>query len=153
VAYYQRHPIVHFNTLYERHNWKIFAVVLFNTEPDHGEVFNYHTVHEFKDADHFNEYILNIMDRSVLFTDVDLEYGDKILTLSTCYYYPLGEKVDSRCVVFARKVREGEKSTVNTEAAFYNNKELRFTEQERRLGSNWTGRVWDTSKLKSYNGE
>ncbi|MCL2696866.1 MAG: class B sortase [Oscillospiraceae bacterium] len=151
TSYYQRHPIVHFNTLYERHDWKIFAVVLFNTDERYGEVYNYHTVHEFRDADHFHTYILDIMDRSVLFTDVNLQYGDHILTLSTCFW-PQTEA--ERAVVFARRVRDGESLFVDVEKAEINKKFLPYELQARAYGSNWTGRVWDyETYLLSYEEE
>ena len=90
------------------------------------------------------------MDRSVLWTDVDLTYGDSILTLSTCYY-PFGkENADTRCAVFARKVRPGESPEVDVSKAVVNNSPLKFTYQYQQEGGSWTGRTWDTSKLLSY---
>ncbi|MDR0222434.1 MAG: class B sortase [Oscillospiraceae bacterium] len=152
LSWYEKYPVVNFDTLYENAEWKVFACVLFNTQEKYGEVYPYNNMHDFNSEEEFNEFILAVMDRSVLFTDVDLEYGDKILTLSTCYY-PMGEGVDTRCALFARKVREGESGYVDTKKASYNNKELRFDEQRRRYGSNWNGRVWDAAAyLKGYGG-
>ncbi|MCL2634296.1 MAG: class B sortase [Oscillospiraceae bacterium] len=153
MSFYKNNPIINFDTLYEKSEWKVFATVLFNTQEQWGEVYRYNTMHDFATADDFNNFIINIMDRSVIHTDVDLQYGDKILTLSTCYW-PMGDKVDTRCVVFARKVREGESSYVNVDAAVNNYKyELRFTEQARRYGTLRTERNWDTSKLIGYKEE
>ena len=149
LDYYKKHPIVTFNTIYEKSDWKVFACVLFNTDADHGEVYKY-LKPEFTSKDDFNEFILDIMDRSVLFTDVDLEYGDHILTLSTCYW-PFGVET-TRVVLFARKVRDGESSAVNVEKASYNLKFLPFDMQRRRLGNTWDGRVWNTDYLLSYDG-
>jgi sortase B len=84
----------------------------------------------------------------VLFTDVDIEYGDHILTLSTCYW-PFGHET-TRVVLFARKVRDGESSEVNVDKASYNLGFLPFTLQANRLGNTWNGRTWDTSYLLSY---
>ncbi|MCL2077353.1 MAG: class B sortase [Oscillospiraceae bacterium] len=148
LSFYKRHPVVTFNTIYEKSEWKVFAVVLFNTQEQYGEVYNYNFP-EFRDKDDFNTFILDIMDRSVIFTDVDLTYGDHILTLSTCYY-PFTKKVDTRCAVFARKVREGESPIVNTDKAKYNPNVYQFEEQRRRIGNTWYGRTWDTSYLLSY---
>jgi sortase B len=153
IGFYQRHPIVHFNTLYERHDWKIFAVGLFNTLEQYGDVFPYHNIHDFDTADDFHDFIFNIMDRSVLFTDVDLQYGDHILSLSTCYW-PYGEHVDTRTVVFARRVRDGESLYVDVEKAVWNDNFLPFTHQQRITGNTWIGRVWDyETYLLSYEGE
>jgi sortase B len=154
LAFYQKHPLILFNSLYEKMEWKVFAVGLYNTSTRHGEVFDY-IFPEFRDEAAFNEFILGVMDRSVIFTDVDLQYGDHILTLSTCYYpfSTLTQTIDStRVAVFARRVREGESSYVDTSKATVNHNILPFTLQEQRVGSNWRGRVWDTSYLLSYDG-
>lgn len=45
-----------------------------------------------------------------------MEYGDELLTLSTCTY----EFTDARLAVVARKVRHGESATVDTSGAKMN---------------------------------
>ncbi|GHV48147.1 SrtB family sortase [Clostridia bacterium] len=149
VAFYKTHPIVKFNTIYEESDWKIFACVLFNTMEKYGEVYPYNNILDFGNKNEFNKFVLDIMDRSVLFTDVDLKYGDELLTLSTCYY-PFDKEVDTRVVVFARKVRPGESSQVNVNKAYYNTNELRFEKQAKLIGDGWKGRIWDTNYLLSY---
>ncbi|MCL1903674.1 MAG: class B sortase [Oscillospiraceae bacterium] len=150
LSYYKKYPVVNIDTMYEKAEWKIFACVLMNTKEKYGEVFRYWDYIGFKNEDKFYDYILKIMDRSVLFTDVDIEYGDKIATLSTCLY-PYGEDVDSRCVVFARKVREGESAEVDLEKAKHNTGVLRFKYESQVIGDSWNGRVWNTKKyLKGY---
>jgi len=151
MSFYKAHPIVQFNTIYEKSDWKVFACVLFNTQEKYGEVYKYNFP-EFKDKDNFNTFILDIMDRSVLFTDVDIQYGDNILTLSTCFYpyNTMFEEFDTRVAIFARKVREGESSAVNTDKASYNWSYKQFELQKQRLGNTWRGRIWDTGYLLSY---
>ena len=149
-SYYKKYPVVNIDTMYENAEWKIFACVLMNTKKEYGEVFRFWDYTDFKNENQFYNYILNIMDRSVLFTDVDLEYGDKIATMSTCLY-PYGKDVDSRCVVFARKVREGESNEVDTDKAKLNTGVLRFKYEAQVIGDSWNGRVWNTKKyLKGY---
>lgn len=150
LAYYKKNPTLTFNTLYDDAEWKVFACVLFNTEEKNGEVYPYYAVHDFDNKQEFNSFILDIMDRSVLWTDVDLQYGDEILTLSTCYW-PYGQNVaDTRCAVFARKVREGESAEVDVSKAVTNTAPLKFALQYQIEGGSWSGRTWDTSKLLSY---
>ena len=144
LDYYKKFPVVEFNTIYEKSKWKIFACGLYNTQEKFGEVYEYNNVINLTSKEAFDSFVGDIMDRSVLLTDVDLQYGDYLLTMSTCYY-PMGESVDSRVVVFARKVRPGEDEFVDITKAVYNTKELRWAEQSRRYGSSWTGRVWDDS--------
>ena len=149
LGFYKENPTLIFDTLYEKAEWKVFACVLFNTDEKNGEVYPYTQIHDFENEASFNSFILDIMDRSVLWTDVDLTYGDEILTLSTCYY-PYGENIDTRCVVFARKVRDGESAEVDVSKAQINNNPLKFTYQYNVEGGSWQGRTWDTSKLLSY---
>ena len=149
LGFYKENPTIIFDTLYERAEWKVFACVLFNTDEKNGEVYPYTQIQDFESEASFNSFILDIMDRSVLWTDVDLTYGDEILTLSTCYY-PYGENIDTRCVVFARKVRDGESTEVDVSKAQRNENPLMFTYQYQVLGGSWKGRTWDTSKLLSY---
>ena len=129
--------------------YKIFAGMICNTQEQYGEVFRYTDRTKFRDADDFNNFIIDVMDRSWFFTDVDLKYGDELLTLSTCYW-PLGKEIDTRWVVLARKVRPGESEYVDTSKAYRNYQAKLFDYYYKRLGSSWSGSVWDRSKLLSY---
>ena len=152
LSFYQKHPTINFDTLAGQGIYKVFAVCLFNTEEQYGEVYNYlRRGRAFSDKDDFNNYILDIMDRSVLFTDVDLDYGDKILCLSTCYF-PFGMDYENvRCVIFARKVREGESPEVDTSKAYRNHSWIAWQQAiDRGLVGAYGNRAWDTSKLLSY---
>ncbi len=152
LSFYKTHPTIQMATP-EGGNavYKIFAGIIANTESQYGEVFDYITKTRFDSADDFNNYIIEIMDRSWFFTDVDLTYGDELLTLSTCYW-PIDRTVDTRWVVFARKVRDGEDPSVNTAVAERNYQAKLFDYYyevlERYEG--WQGSVWDRSKLLSY---
>lgn len=149
LAFYKKHPTVTFDTLYENSKWKVFACVLFNTQEELGEVYPYINKRDFSGKDDFNSFILDIMDRSSIWTDVDVDYGDNILTLSTCYY-PYGkENADTRVAVFARKVRPGESADVDITKAMRNPDPLKFAYQYRVEGGSWGGRKWDSSKLLS----
>ncbi len=150
LQFYRDHPTVTFNTLYENAEWKVFACVLFNTQEELGEVYPYLNYLNFQTQDVFNNFILDIMDRSVLWTDVDLTYGDEILTLSTCFYPYTKEAADTRVAVFARKVRSGESAEVDVSKAQRNPDPLKFRFQYERDGGSWGGRKWDSSKLLSY---
>ncbi len=152
TSYIKKHPTVTFDTLAEEGTYKIFAVCLFNTEEQYGEVYNYlRRGRAFEDKDDFNNYILDIMDRSVLFTDVDLTYGDEIICLSTCYF-PFGPKYENvRCAVFGRKVREGESPEVDASAVTRNYYWKSWQQAvDNKLATAYPKRLWDTSKLLSY---
>lgn len=150
LAFYKTHPTVMFQRDGgECEVYKVFAGIVVNTDPKYGEVFDYTSKTQFYSADDFNNYILDVMDRSWFYTDVDLQYGDKLLTLSTCYW-PLGRDVPTRFAVLARKVRPGESEEVDTSVAYSNKSPLLFDYYYQVSGYQWYGRTWDTSKLLSY---
>ena len=153
LAFYKVHPTIMMSTPDGGcATYKIFAGMVANTQSKYGEVFRYVDKTKFTDVDDFNNFIIDVMDRSWFFTDVDLTYGDELLTLSTCWW-PLGREVDTRWVLFARKVREGESEYVDTSKAYRNYQPKLFDYYYDIIGGSWTGSVWDKSKLLSYNGQ
>lgn len=153
IAFYKVHPTIMMATPDGgSQTYKIFAGMVVNTSPTYGEVFSYVNKTKFADVDDFNNFIINVMDRSWFFTDVDLTYGDELLTLSTCWW-PLGREVDTRWVLFARKVREGESEEVDTSKAYRNYQPKLFDYYYDIIKGSWSGSVWDKSKLLSYNGQ
>ncbi len=152
LAFYKVHPTVMLATPDEgSQTYKIFAGMLVNTQSEYGDVFKYINKTSFKSQDDFNNFIIEVMDRSWFFTDVDLTYGDQLLTMSTCYW-PLGRNVDTRWVVLARKVRPGESEYVDVSVAERNYQAKLFDYYYDVIGGQWYGSVWDKSKLLSYYG-
>ncbi len=152
ISFYKNHPTITFNTLYEESEWKIFAIDLFNTQKQYGEVYDYNNKHDFSSREDFNNFIIDIMDRSDIFTDVDITYGDDILTLSTCYW-PFRENMDNvRLAIFARKVRPGESEHVNVDVAKVNTYVTRWKWVYDNIGGgyDWSQSNWDRRKLLSY---
>lgn len=150
IAFYKVHPTIMIATPDGgSQTYKVFAGMLANTQSEYGEVFSYINRTSFKDKDDFNNFILDVMDRSWFFTDVDITYGDQLLTMSTCYW-PLGQNIDTRWVLFARKVRPGESEYVDTSVARRNYQARLFEYYYDVIGGQWYGSVWDKSKLLSY---
>ena len=79
-------------------------------------IFDYHNYIELDSKDKYNDFIDNIMLRTQIITDVDVQYGDEFLTLSTCS----NEFEPSRFVIFARRTRDGEDTAVDVSAAYVN---------------------------------
>ena len=151
LDYYAQYPTIQFDTLYEEGTYKVFAGIFINTEEKDGYPYPYYRKRQFKNELEFMDFIGNIMDRSTFYTDVDLEYGDQIITLSTCYYYPMGKNVDARFALFARKVRDRESPEVDTSKATVNPSPLFFdTYYDRGLAYPWKGRDWDISLVKNF---
>ena len=149
LAFYKQHPTILFQTPGgESETYKIFAGIVANTDPQYGEVFEYISKIYFYGKEDFNNYMTELMDRSWFYTDVDLQYGDKLLTLSTCYW-PINRSIPTRWVMFARKVRPGESEEVDTSVAQRNYGAKMFEYYYQVFGGRWYGSTWDTSKLLS----
>lgn len=149
--YYKEYPTLSFDTLYEEGTYKIFAAMYINVDEQNGYPYPYYQKRQFKSEYEFMDFMGNIMDRSVFYTDVDVEYGDQIITLSTCFWLPFSrEQLDARFVVFARKLRSGESPDVDTSKFTINSDPLMFDLYYRTMGGSWGGRKWDLSLVKDF---
>lgn len=150
ISFYKAHPTIEFNSLYKNTTYKIFAVMMLNVYEDAGEVFDYYLVHNFDDQDDFNEFCAEVFDRSTFYNpDVNVQYGDKLITLSTCKFGSYGTK-DLRLVVFGREVREGESPTVDVSKAYANPNPKFYQLYYDMFNYTWNGRKWDKSLLVGY---
>ncbi len=115
---YKKAPVITMETLYEKTQWKIFAVMLTNstTAADRGHLFTY-LITDFSSSSQFMGVINGIKERSMIKTGVDVKSDDKILTLYTCYQDIFD---GGRLVVFARLLREGESAQVDVSKASFN---------------------------------
>ena len=94
--FWREHPVIHFDTLSSLGEYEIVAVFKFNTNKETFKYNEWATMNE----DEFNEYMQEVHARQLYDTGVDAEFGDQLLTLSTCEYtYKNG-----RFVVVAKKV-------------------------------------------------
>ena len=118
LDYIKSHPVINFNTLYKESKYKIFACFFVNVDgaQDNGVVFDYHNRIIFQDEADFKSFYDEVMKRTYYNTEVDVKYGDELITLSTCSL----EIKNARFVIVARKVRDGESPEVNTEKTVIN---------------------------------
>lgn len=94
--FWREHPLIHFDTLSSFGEYEIVAVFRFNTNK---ETFKYNECVTMNEEE-FNEFMENVHARQLYDTGIDAEYGDQLITLSTCeYFYKNG-----RFVVVAKKV-------------------------------------------------
>ena len=109
VEFYSENPLVKFSPEFETGEYVIYGYFVTHVRPEQhssGEVFHYHDyIETLNDEETFNWYINEVQKRNQIVSPVDVQYGDKLLCLSTCS----NEFSDSRFVVFARRLREGEK--------------------------------------------
>jgi len=96
--FWESHDTITFDTLYEHHTYRIFAV--FKTTASVGEGFRYHQFIDAYSEEEFNEFIATCKELSFYDTGITPQYGDKIISLSTCEY----TQANGRLVVVAVRV-------------------------------------------------
>lgn len=100
-SYYEEHPIIRFDTLYEQRNYQVIAVfysrIYGKTETN---VFLYYEYADLSDEEVFDEYIRQVHAAAIYDTGFTAEYGDELLALSTCNYHT----TDGRFVVVAKRI-------------------------------------------------
>ena len=102
--------IITFDTRWEEAQYVIvscFLVGIYEKQDDL-PLFEYFKCRNFETEDDYNYFMDNIQLRNYYVSPVECEYGDRFVTLSTCAY----TFSDSRFVVVARKLREGEDPSV-----------------------------------------
>ncbi len=103
--FYGEHPIIELNSNYEQYKYKIFAFFVLDAEDDTETKFDCWNYLNFDDEEDFYDFVNEVKRRTIRLNDVDVKYGDQLLTLSTCNGL-LGDR--SRLIIMARMVREGE---------------------------------------------
>jgi sortase B len=81
-AFWENHRYVNFDTLHEYRTYEIFAI--FKTTADLTKGFTYHIYDTFATEKAFNEYVSTCKNLSLYDTGITPDFGDKLLTLSTC---------------------------------------------------------------------
>lgn len=108
LEFYAANPTVTLRTEYESGTYLIYAYFVTNAlekQDSNGEVFHYHDyIEALNDEATFDWYMGEVQSRNQIISPVKAEFGDKLLVLSTCS----NEFTNSRFVVFARKLRDGE---------------------------------------------
>lgn len=101
--FYQKHPKISFDTLYEERTYDIIAVFRSQVYDSDDDVFKYYEFYEAETEEEFNFFYRNIKKLSLYDTGVKARFGDTFLTLSTCAYHV----EDGRFVVVAKRRRRG----------------------------------------------
>ncbi|MGN0584966.1 MAG: class B sortase [Ruminococcus sp.] len=102
--YYEKHPLIEVNSNYKKYTFKIYGYFIADAVDTTDTRFEYWNCIDFQDEDDFYKYVNEIKRRTLRLTDVDVKYGDRLLTLSTCS----SVVNNGRLVVCARALREGE---------------------------------------------
>lgn len=97
--FYDNHKVINFNTIYENTDYEIIAV--FKTVAYTG--FEYYKFVNSNSKQEFDTFIKRCKELSFYATEKTAEYGDKLITLSTCEY----SNKNGRLVVVAKKLNAG----------------------------------------------
>lgn len=110
VEFYKAHPVVKLSSENKTDEYLIYGFFVTNAlekQDSNGVVFHYHDyIETLNDEKTFNWYMDMIKERNQIISPVDVVFGDKLLCLSTCS----NEFSNSRFVIFARQLRDGETS-------------------------------------------
>lgn len=97
-SFWENHQTFTFDTLYERHTYQVIAV--FKTSANPGQGFAYHLFNTAQSEEEFNAFMKTVHSLQFYKTGLTAEYGDMLLTLSTCEY----TLDNGRFVVVAKRI-------------------------------------------------
>ena len=99
--FYKEHKYIQFDTIYEKGTYEVMYVFRSKIYEESEIVFKYYQFTDAVSETEFESNMKQMADMSLYDTGVSAEYGDELLTLSTCDYYTS----DGRFVVVAKKIR------------------------------------------------
>ena len=99
-SYYEEHPVVQFDTIYEKGTYQVMYVFRSKVYSEEDVTFKYYQFINAASEKDFNSAMNEMAALSLYDTGVTAVYGDKLLTLSTCDY----QEKKGRFVVVAKKI-------------------------------------------------
>jgi len=88
-SYFNSHPYVYFDSLYTRRTYQVVLLFRTNGEPhSYYPFFPFHTYSNFRNETEFNYFMSSIRKLKLHESNVEVNYGDKLLCLVTCDYMP-----------------------------------------------------------------
>lgn len=105
IEYYKEHPIIETISDAGTSRWFIFAYFLVDNADE--KPFKYSETTEFISQAAFDDYMEEVSRRNWLNVDADVEFGDTIITLSSCSLELAGSGTN-RMVVMAKLLENGE---------------------------------------------
>lgn len=98
--FYEQHKTFHFDTIIENGEYEVVAAFYSQIyDKDDTSHFKYYNFFDAATEEEFNDYVRNIIDISCIETGIVPQYGDSLITLSTCAY----NTENGRFAVVARK--------------------------------------------------
>ena len=143
LEYYKEHPVISFNSLHSNAKYKVFAVALF---PSGYEGIPYQTCMETNDKAQLVTLVQQALDHSILEIPVDVRDTDELLTVMSEDLSLVDENGKyARIAVFARKIRDGESETVNTQKA--------VVKPNKHMPQSWYDQILRTQYVETVNQE
>lgn len=103
--FYKRYPYIQFDTL---NNYGTYVIiVVFKTVAYSEDGFKFFNFIDASDRSEFDDYISRCKELSLYDTGISAEYGDKLLTISTCEY----SRNNGRMVIVAKLITDTEVDT------------------------------------------
>ncbi len=99
-SYYKKHSVIQFDTIYEKGTYEIMYVFRSRVYSEAEVVFKYYQFIDCYSEKEFDSYMQEMAALSLYDTGVTAEYGDRLLTLSTCD----STVEDGRFVVVAKRI-------------------------------------------------
>ncbi len=99
-SYYEEHPVIRFDTIYEKGLYAIMYVFRSRVYNEDEIVFKYYQFIEANSAEEFYSNMEEMSELSLYDTGITAQYGDQLLTLSTCD----SSEPEGRFVIVARKI-------------------------------------------------
>lgn len=112
--YYEEHPIIEFNSNYFCYKYKIFSVMIVDADDKTDTRYEYWNALNFDNEKEFYDFVNEAKRRNIRLNDVDVKYGDPLITLSTCNEI-FGKEKEGRLVIMARRLRDGEDPLAGTQ--------------------------------------
>ena len=102
--YFQEHPIIRFDTIYEEGQYQIAFVMHGKAYMEGEEGYRYYNFIDPASEEEFNDHIAHFRELSLYDTGVDVSYDDHFIMLSTCEY----SQKNGRMVVVAKKIESAQ---------------------------------------------
>ena len=99
-SYYKDHPMIRFDTIYEKGTYQVMYAFMSHIYKEDEIAFKYYQFIDAASEQEFDSDMRSMQEMALYDTGVTAQYGDRLLTLSTCDY----EESDGRFVVVAKRM-------------------------------------------------
>ena len=100
ASFYESHPYIQFDTIYEKGTYQVMYAFQSHIYDEDEVVFKYYQFIEANSEVEFDSNMQQMADIAMYDTNVTAQYGDHLLTLSTCDY----DEEDGRFVVVCKQI-------------------------------------------------